>query len=172
MRTLAKAWLKGVAQAAEPADSSCTGPGERNLPEGQRSPGPTESVAGCQPLVTLFMHATTSTPSAARVLLMAPESAITPRPNHPLPRQDSPLQAGPRPKAAHKNLLFDAARFNRNSTIAGTDPCFQNYGDFVRAEIGGRRSNINLGTIRQETGVSGMSRQRLPVENSKSQENT
>ena len=37
-----------------------------------------------------------------------PESAITTRPNHPLPRQDLHLQACQRPKAAHRNLLFGA----------------------------------------------------------------
>ena len=35
-----------------------------------------------------------------------PGSAITTRPNHPLPRQDFHLQACQRPKAAHRNLLF------------------------------------------------------------------
>jgi hypothetical protein len=38
--------------------------------------------------------------------LPQPESAMTTRPNHPLPRQDLHLQACQRPKAAHKNLLF------------------------------------------------------------------
>ena len=36
--------------------------------------------------------------------LPRPRSAITTRPNHPLPRQDSHLQACQRPKAAHKVL--------------------------------------------------------------------
>ena len=38
--------------------------------------------------------------------LPQPESAITTRPNHPLPRQDLHLQVCQRLKAAHKNLLF------------------------------------------------------------------
>ena len=38
--------------------------------------------------------------------LPRPESAITTRPNHPLPRQDLHLQACQRLKAAHRNLLF------------------------------------------------------------------
>jgi len=35
-----------------------------------------------------------------------PESAITTRPNHPLPRQDLHLQVRQSPKAAHRHLLF------------------------------------------------------------------
>jgi hypothetical protein len=42
--------------------------------------------------------------------LPSPESAITTRPNHPLPRQDFHLRACPRLKAAHRNLLFLRAR--------------------------------------------------------------
>jgi hypothetical protein len=38
--------------------------------------------------------------------LPRPESAITTRPNHPLPRQDFHLRACQRLKAAHRNLLF------------------------------------------------------------------
>ena len=38
--------------------------------------------------------------------LPQPESAITTRLNHPLPRQDLHLQACQRPKAAHRNLLL------------------------------------------------------------------
>ena len=38
--------------------------------------------------------------------LPRPGSAITTRPNHPLPRQDFHLQACPRLKAAHRNVLF------------------------------------------------------------------
>jgi len=38
--------------------------------------------------------------------LPQPESALTTRPNHPLPRQDLHVQASQRPKAAHRNLLF------------------------------------------------------------------
>ena len=38
--------------------------------------------------------------------LPQPESAITTRPNHPLPRQVLHLQACQSPKAAHRNLLF------------------------------------------------------------------
>ena len=41
--------------------------------------------------------------------LPQPESAITTRPNHPLPRQDLHLQVCQRLKAAHKNLLLRAA---------------------------------------------------------------
>ena len=40
--------------------------------------------------------------------LPRPESAITTRPNHPLPRQDFHLQVCPSLKAAHKKLLFHA----------------------------------------------------------------
>ena len=36
----------------------------------------------------------------------APESAITTRPNHPLPSQDFHLRAGRRLEAAHRDLLF------------------------------------------------------------------
>ena len=52
--------------------------------------------------------------------LPQPESAITTRLNHPLPRQDLHLQACQRPKAAHKNSLLRAARTER---CAG-DVCF------------------------------------------------
>jgi hypothetical protein len=38
--------------------------------------------------------------------LPQPGSAMTTRPNHPLPRQDLHLQACQRPKAAHRKLLF------------------------------------------------------------------
>ena len=38
--------------------------------------------------------------------LPQPRSAMTTRPNHPLPRQDLHPQACQRPKAAHRNLLF------------------------------------------------------------------
>jgi hypothetical protein len=40
--------------------------------------------------------------------LPQPESAITTRPNHPLPRQDLHLRARQRLKAAHRNLVFGA----------------------------------------------------------------
>ena len=42
--------------------------------------------------------------------LPQPESAITTRPNHPLPRQDFHLRACQRLKAAHRNLLFQGER--------------------------------------------------------------
>jgi hypothetical protein len=38
--------------------------------------------------------------------LPSPESAITTRPNHPLPRQDLHLRACPSLKAAHRNLVL------------------------------------------------------------------
>ena len=40
--------------------------------------------------------------------LPQPRSAMTTRPNHPLPRQDLHLQACQSPKAAHRNLVFGA----------------------------------------------------------------
>jgi hypothetical protein len=52
--------------------------------------------------------------------LPQPESAITTRPNHPLPRQDLHLRARQRLKAAHRNwflvlpLVLDAARVREN----------------------------------------------------------
>src|ERR1019366_259855 len=47
-------------------------------------------------------------PARLRQSLPPPGSAITTRPNHPLPRQDLHLQACQRPKAAHRNLVFGA----------------------------------------------------------------
>ena len=41
--------------------------------------------------------------------LPQPESAITTRPNHPLPRQDLHLRARQRLKAAHRSLFFAPA---------------------------------------------------------------
>ncbi len=52
--------------------------------------------------------------------LSQPGSAMTTRPNHPLPRQDLHLQACQRPKVAHRNLpfspppVFNAARVRKN----------------------------------------------------------
>jgi len=64
--------------------------------------------------------------------LLQPESAMTTRPNHPLPRQDLHLQACQRPKAAHKNLLLarplvlGVARVNRSleRTASGENMTF------------------------------------------------
>lgn len=55
-----------------------------------------------------------------------PGSAVTARPNHPLPRQDLHLQACQRPKVAHKKSLFarpfvrSAARVNAGVDFPAT----------------------------------------------------
>src|SRR5512136_1874232 len=49
--------------------------------------------------------------------LPQPGSAMTTRPNDPLPRQDLHLQACQRPTAAHKNLLLRAVPTQRFSEL-------------------------------------------------------
>ena len=66
--------------------------------------------------------------------LPQPGSAITPRPNHPLPRQDLHLRACPRLKAAPKNLLFRrAARPRRARSL-----------ECARATRGHRRHRLGV----------------------------